>query len=78
MRSRDPLHTSPGVSVNLKDPSGDEGLLHNTRRSQPGRNLLRLGWCLSRARACPQEVTDAAVIEALRGKEVTAWRLFVN
>jgi hypothetical protein len=38
VRSRDPLHTSPGVSVNLKDPSGDKGLLHNTRRSQPGRN----------------------------------------
>ena len=38
MRSRDPLHTSPGMSVNLNDPSDDEGLLHNTRRSQPGRN----------------------------------------
>jgi hypothetical protein len=38
VRARDPLHPSPGVSVNLKDPSGDKGLLHNTRRSQPGRN----------------------------------------
>jgi len=37
--------------VNLKDPSGDEGLLHNTRRSQPGRQpLLRLGWCRERVR----------------------------
>jgi hypothetical protein len=38
VRSRDPLHTSPGMSVNLNDPSDDEGLLHNTLRSQPGRN----------------------------------------
>ena len=48
MRSRDPLHTSPRLSVNLKDPSGDEGLLHDTRRSQPGRNHC----CVPFASAC--------------------------
>jgi hypothetical protein len=52
VRSRDPLHTSPGVSVNLKDPSGDKGLLHNTRRSQLDAIIAASG-LVSRARACP-------------------------